>query len=120
MLRMSRIVASFFLLFCIMALQIFLLEQVRRFGSAEAVHDIREVYDDFEKKMYNGHVTWTIYGKARGEDGFFDYTKFNELSDDEKDVACKIPFSQPEFLAVILLIWSLTVVGEIKAAVAIF
>ena len=46
--------------------------------------------------MYNGHTTLDVNGRARGVDGYFNATKFQEFSGDERTKICEVPFAQPE------------------------
>eukprot|EP00413_Alexandrium_margalefii_P047886 CAMPEP_0204584328 /NCGR_PEP_ID=MMETSP0661-20131031/46280_1 /ASSEMBLY_ACC=CAM_ASM_000606 /TAXON_ID=109239 /ORGANISM="Alexandrium margalefi, Strain AMGDE01CS-322" /LENGTH=276 /DNA_ID=CAMNT_0051593765 /DNA_START=56 /DNA_END=883 /DNA_ORIENTATION=+ len=104
-----------------MTLQIFLLVCIANFAAARAVFTIREAYNNFETHMYAGHIILTEHHDARGQDDkFFDSTLFNTLPEDTKGDACRIPFANPQFLFVILLIWSLLVVGEIKESATLF
>jgi hypothetical protein len=88
--------------------------EIQQFGTAKAVHDIRIAYENFEVHMYHHHTWQTTTGKQRGEKGYFDPSMFESLSEEDKEEACKIPFSQPQFLSAVLLIWTLTITGEIK------
>lgn len=113
--RICRIWVSFKLLLLNMSLQIFLLVCIANLAAARAVFSVREAYDSFEKHMYGGHVYLTGHGYARGsDDRFFNSSLFDTLPDGTKEDACRIPLAQPEFLFVILLIWSLLVVGELR------
>mmetsp|Transcript_61711 Transcript_61711/g.133707 ORF Transcript_61711/g.133707 Transcript_61711/m.133707 type:complete len:345 (-) Transcript_61711:123-1157(-) len=111
--RLMRIVVSVLLLLVNIGLQIFLMKEIKRFVTAKAVHDIRDVYGTFEKTMYT-ETYLTIHGKPRGVSGY-NISKFSDLTDEEHRHVCRIPFSQPAFFLVITSIWSLTVMGDIKA-----
>mmetsp|Transcript_49718 Transcript_49718/g.125227 ORF Transcript_49718/g.125227 Transcript_49718/m.125227 type:complete len:376 (-) Transcript_49718:288-1415(-) len=125
--RYSRVLTSFTLLFGCLAIQIFLLSQVKRFVSAKAVHDVRIAYDKFENIMYDGHTT--IFAEKptlerRGIGGefgqFFNKTNFYKLSDEDQASACRIPLSQPLFFWVVLFVWSLVCMREIRVTKELF
>mmetsp|Transcript_139002 Transcript_139002/g.387685 ORF Transcript_139002/g.387685 Transcript_139002/m.387685 type:complete len:733 (-) Transcript_139002:116-2314(-) len=119
--RIMRIGASLKLLLANMSLQIFLLACIAKFATARAVLSIRDAYSDFEKHMYSGHVYISTHNSALGvDDKYFNASLFQTLPDNTKETACRIPFAQPQFLFVILLIWSLMVVGEIKQSIQVF
>lgn len=119
--RLCRIGVSFKLLLINMSLQIFLLVCIANFAAARAVFSIRSAYSAFESHMYGGHTYMSEHNNARGlDDKYFNSSLFDTLPEETKQDACRIPFAQPEFLFVILLIWSLLVVGEIKESVTLF
>merc|ERR1719329_1752257 len=94
---------------------------IMQFSAAKAVQDVRTGYDAYEKHMYDGRVFLTEFGNARGlSDKHFIPANFQTLSDDVKSVVCRIPLSQPAFLSLILLIWSLSVVGEMRDSINLF
>merc|ERR1719478_1320973 len=122
--RVIRVIASLFLVALTIFLQVFLLIQLQQFVTAGAVHQIRNVYDAYEVAMYGNHTTLTVNGKHRGIDGFMPDLAHAEkilssLPTKLQDKVCKIPLSQPAFFAVILLIWTLTCVMELKKATSL-
>jgi len=82
--------------------------------TAKAVHDVHAAYDAYESHMYAGNTYTTANGFNRGIAGFFDPELFHSLDGDVKSTACRIPFSQPKFIFVILTVWSLSCVGEFR------
>lgn len=125
--RYARVCTSFILLFTCLAIQVFLLSQVKHFVSAKAVHDIRIAYDKYEEVMYGGHVTIAVATptvERRGIGGpsgkFFNASAFSELSSEEQALACRIPLSQPVFFWVILYVWSLVCIIEIRKTKDLF
>jgi len=118
-LHVARMMAALLLLWSLITIQVYLLGQIKIFVASPAVRSIRKVYDQFERHMYNGQVKESDYGFALGIGGphgiFFDPMAFQSFPD--KGTICQIPFSQYNYIAIILFIWSLTVVGELKSAV---
>mmetsp|Transcript_2096 Transcript_2096/g.3544 ORF Transcript_2096/g.3544 Transcript_2096/m.3544 type:complete len:357 (-) Transcript_2096:112-1182(-) len=116
--RITRIVCAAVLIWMLIAIQVFLLVQIKIFVTSPSVQAIRQVYDAYQKIMYDGHVKDTGFGFSIGIGGphgkYFNEGNFKYIPKEEADVVCSIPFSQPEYLGVILLIWSLTVIGEAK------
>lgn len=123
--RRFRLFAGMVLVFINIFLQVFLMWQIKKFVTARSVHDIREAYDSFELALYlPGHTTTTIHNKTRGVGGEggagWNAAGFNMLTEEEKENACRIPFSEPPFFYSILFIWSLTAAAEIKKAWLLF
>merc|ERR1712107_200768 len=96
------------------ATQIFLMVQTKHYVTAKAVHDVRIAYDAFESHMYAGHVTTTANGFNRGVNGFFEPKLFHSLDSDIQSTVCRISLSHPPFIFVILVVWTLSCVGECK------
>lgn len=116
--RYSRILSSFTLLIVCWTIQMFLLAQVKRFVSAKAVHDVRIAYDIFEQHMYDGHTKIlftepTLERRGLGHE-YFNASRFDSMSDEDQTNACRIPLSQPWFFWVVLYIWSLVCVAELR------
>jgi len=117
--RVARILFSILVLVILITIQFYVLITIKTFVTSPAVRSIRQVYDTYERTMYHGHVKDTGWGFALGIGGkegpFFDPTQFSKLDNDLKGSLCLIPFSQPAYLSLILFIWSLAVIGELKA-----
>eukprot|EP00913_Durusdinium_trenchii_P011657 g10948.t1 len=138
-LRVSRLASSFLLMAFVVFLQIFLISQMQALVASRAVTEIRQIYGRYEFVMYGADVTHnylTPNGFPRGLDKrYFDATlglkgkelnvalrralpalraNFARLTDDEKDLACAIPFSQLQILVPILFIWTLTIVADLR------
>jgi len=68
--------------------------------------------------MYKGHVMDSGYGFALGMGGptgpYYDVKAFESFSD--KGTVCQVPFSQWKYLGIVLYIWTLTIIGELKSA----
>jgi len=120
-LRKWRVATSIGLVVLNMAVQLFLLSCITNYACSTAVYSIRNVYDKYEQHMYEGHVFKTKNGFARGlSDAYFKKENFATLDDDTKDLVCKIPFSQPAFLFIILFVWTILVAGEMSECVLLF
>lgn len=124
--RTTRMLTTLLLLFMCLGIQIYLLVKVKQFVTAKAVHDIRQVYDNFEHVMYHGH-TWEhakYPPERRGIGGpggpYFDPLAFESLSEDEKSDVCCIPFSQPLFFSTVILIWSITCLFDMRTCWNLF
>merc|ERR1740121_3423703 len=117
--RISRIVMAILLCIFLIFIQFYVLATIKTFVTSPAVREIRKVYNTYEETMYHGHVRDSGYGFVLGiggKDGpYFDPSQFSKLDDDLKGSLCLIPFSQPAYLSLILFIWSLSVIGELKA-----
>jgi len=116
-----RICYATTLLFVTLGIQIMLLAGTKAFVTPQAVANIRESYDAYEIHMYGGKDnTRVLYtGKHRGNPGFFQPELFKTFPDNKKSDVCQIPFSQLKFLVLILLIWSITCVAQIKRCIVL-
>jgi len=106
-LKASRVAFSIGLIILTVSLTISILVCVKQFVTPSQVADIRDAYAKFEEVMYNNHTYLNANGKKRGMPGYFDASLFDTLSDDDRQNACNIPFSQLNFLVIILGIWSI-------------
>jgi len=117
-LRVSRLASSFLLMAFVVFLQIFVIKQMQALVASRAVTEIRQIYGRYEFVMYGADVTHnylTPNGFPRGLDQqYFDMANFGRLTDEEKDLACNIPFSQMQILVPILFIWTLTIVADLR------
>lgn len=109
--HVGRLCFSIGLVVVTISLQMAVVFEARRLLSARAVHEIREVYSDFENKMYNGSAV--VDGQYRGISGF-SADQFKTVSEDEKEVVCQIPLAHPHYLMLVLLIWALTTLSEVR------
>jgi len=119
--RITRIMLSLLMLWILISIQVFLLVNIKTFVTSPAVRKIRQNYNKFQHLMYQGHVVDSGYGFALGEGGpngpYYKREMFEYLSKEDKKTICQIPFSQWKYLGIVLTIWSLTIIGEIKSAV---
>mmetsp|Transcript_35122 Transcript_35122/g.54550 ORF Transcript_35122/g.54550 Transcript_35122/m.54550 type:complete len:570 (-) Transcript_35122:49-1758(-) len=119
--RVIRVITSLALVVLTIGLQVFLLAKIKEFVTAEAVSDIRDAYDKYEIAIYGEqHTTLTANGKHRGNIAMppLDEAKkrLATLSNDDQEAVCHIPLSQPHFFGVILLVWTLICMAELKKA----
>lgn len=127
--RCARLTTTIFLLFFTIAVQISLLYNTKHYVSAKAVHDIREAYEEFENAIYictlpNGSLNETAcyvteFGHLRGKaaarpDLDTKWKRMRTMSKEDQGEACRIPLSKLEFFSVILLIWSLTCLKDVR------
>jgi len=111
----ARMMNSFFLIACLIFLQIFLLFAVSRLLSAPAVLVIRETYSDYEELMYPNHTSLTANGFKRGVPGFRVDDNFRKMDKHTARKVCEVPLSHPFYLMSILFIWTLTCQLEVRA-----
>jgi len=119
-LKMARIGFAVGLIFLTVGIQVSITVATKQFVTPGQVADIRDAYDHYEDFMYAGHVYLNVNGKKRGVPGYFNASLFEEMSDDNKEAACNIPFSQLPFLMLLLLVWSITCFANIKSCFGTF
>lgn len=123
LLRLSRLCLSFGLLLSCILIQVFVMSEARRLITSKAVYDIRGHYDAYEVAVYGNdprHMWTTDTGEPRGNPEHFQRELFEGLPPAEKASVCNIPFTQPAFLGVVLFIWTVTCLGELKISIAHF
>jgi len=103
-----RLILSILILFFTIGLQLWITLETKFIVTPDAVSDIREAYSEYENHMYSGHTELTVHGNHRGIVGFYNVSKFQELTNDEQGTICNFPLSEPKFLGAILLLWTLT------------
>mmetsp|Transcript_94303 Transcript_94303/g.172871 ORF Transcript_94303/g.172871 Transcript_94303/m.172871 type:complete len:458 (-) Transcript_94303:85-1458(-) len=116
-LHMARLFTSIFLVAALIFMQAALVYQVKLFVTGSEVSKIRDTYDKYEFHMYGSqedHTYLNVNGKHRGLAEFFKPELFNSLDQDLKREVCAIPLSQLSFFSMILFIWTLTCVCQIK------
>jgi hypothetical protein len=119
-LKYGRLLYAYGLIVCTGTIQIGLIVMTKLFVTPMQVADIRNAYHTFETTMYGDHVTTNEHGNARGVDGFFNMSAFDTLSDDDKSSICNIPFGQLWFIALIVLIWSVTCTAALRQCIERF
>eukprot|EP00929_Paragymnodinium_shiwhaense_P108722 TRINITY_DN75057_c0_g1_i1.p1 TRINITY_DN75057_c0_g1~~TRINITY_DN75057_c0_g1_i1.p1 ORF type:complete len:532 (+),score=147.08 TRINITY_DN75057_c0_g1_i1:64-1659(+) len=129
-LRQTRMLCSVGLLFFTFLIQIFITLQVKKFVTAKWVYGIRHDYEAYERHMYGDdpaaytigapHPIFPVVAGYRGNPGYFMPGNFPSLDEGVKESVCNIPFSQTPFFMCVLLIWSLTVVMEIRMSISVF
>lgn len=118
-LKVGRFNIAFWSFMFVMFIQIFIVVEMKILVTPMYVSSIRSTYDEFERVMYTdasgvAHTYNTSNHFARGKGGHFEEQNFNLLSADLKEEACRIPLSQPMYLFVILLLWTLTCFDNIR------
>lgn len=114
-LRASRLSATSLLLIANMMLQVFLLVEFKKLVTQKAVHSMRVAYDEYHEAMYDPPFDITKHGYRRGRSENFRPERFNTmLNDDQKEVLCSCPLSQPVFAGAVLSIWTFTVVADMR------
>jgi hypothetical protein len=115
-LPLYRMAFSVVLLVTTITMQMMLLWGTKAFVTPQAVASIRDSYDKYEQHMYSNHTrVLEATGKHRGLPGYFNASLFDQLEDETKGEVCQIPFSQLNFLALILVIWTVTCVSQIAS-----
>jgi len=123
LLRVTRIIGHVGLLAATIVIQLVLLSQIKFLVTPQAVTTIRTAYDEYELKMcgsVENHTTLTINGKHRCKPQYFQPDVFMGLDDELKADVCNIPFSQLRFFKLVLLIRSLTCIGQMKMCIETF
>jgi len=113
----GRLSMSMILIGISLALQLFLVVCTKTLITPPGVKAIRTLYGEYERTMYDGHVIMSKNNYSRGIDGFFNASNFDKLPQEDQDLACRIPLSQPLFLFVILMIWTMTVFKHMRNTV---
>jgi len=117
--RALQFISAMLLIVFTIALQGYFIWELQHLVSSVAVTHARKVYEEYEVDMYaEGHTYKNSAGHLRGEGGpkgpYFRPENFHNLTKDFKDEVCAIPFSQPGFFAAVLIIWTLTVMNNLK------
>jgi len=102
------------LLGALVSAQCFLIYEMRVMVCPNHVHTTRDMYDKFEAWMYDNHTWVTAYDDRRGVDGFWDETRFHSMPKEDQETICALPFAHPNFAFCILLIWTFTVIVDIR------
>mmetsp|Transcript_31851 Transcript_31851/g.56555 ORF Transcript_31851/g.56555 Transcript_31851/m.56555 type:complete len:558 (+) Transcript_31851:73-1746(+) len=116
-LRVSRLSIALLVLLFTMTMQVFLIFEMKVLVTSVSTKEAREAYDQYEVWMYGNDTSKMIVtenGYHRGKPENFDITRFDTLDDDLKSDVCQIPLSQPTFFMAVLIVWTLTVVAEIR------
>jgi len=120
-LRSTRIFFAMALLAFTTFLQMLIMWYVKTLVIAAWVTNIRDDYSAYELHMYGeGNTELNINGKHRGIPGNFQPGNFDSLDGGLKERVCNIAFSQTWFFGSVLLIWTLTVILELRGILALF
>lgn len=113
-LRYTRLAFAVGLVMLTIFLQIAVLAGTKKYVTPQQVAGIRDAYDQYETAMYPGHTYLNQNGKHRGVAGYFNATAFDDLDGDLQSDVCNIPLSQVNFLSLVLVIWSVTCMAQLK------
>jgi len=102
------------------SIQVSILVCTKKYVTPQSVAGIRDAYDQYEQAMYGEHVVINLNGKHRGVAGFFNASAFDDLDDDLKSEVCNIPLSQLGFLSLVLLVWAITCMAQMKNCIENF
>jgi len=124
-LRPLRICGAFLLCLVMFGLQGFFVVEAKALVTPHDVAVTRRVYGTYEAVMYvddsNVSHTWkTSNGYSRGITGYFNISNFAMLSQKDKELVCRVPLSQPQFLFGVLFIWALTVLNHMRMTLNLF
>mmetsp|Transcript_58022 Transcript_58022/g.168333 ORF Transcript_58022/g.168333 Transcript_58022/m.168333 type:complete len:408 (+) Transcript_58022:229-1452(+) len=113
-LRISRLVVTILMMLMLVALQFYLVIMMKVKVCPAGIEHMQDLYDKYEVHMYSGHASETADGHFRGIDGFFDAKRFETLEPDFQEEICAIPLTHPVFFSTMLLIWTFTVVADVR------
>mmetsp|Transcript_71480 Transcript_71480/g.225836 ORF Transcript_71480/g.225836 Transcript_71480/m.225836 type:complete len:386 (-) Transcript_71480:65-1222(-) len=117
-LRMTKALVAVLVLWTTVVVQLFLISVFRVLVVRSAVHKVRVMYGEYEEWMYANHTKLTKYGYRRGLPGFFDRERFAHLPQDiDMDFICSMPLSQPRVFMCIIVVWTLTVVIDLRKVI---
>lgn len=127
-LRYTRLLFSVGLIALTVSLQVAILAGTKHYVTPQQVAGIRDSYDKYELIMYGKENTIVNkHGKHRGIEGFFNASSFADLKDKKKGGddelqknVCNIPLSQLNFIGLVLLVWSITCMSQLKKCVEQF
>jgi len=118
-LRSTRIFFALGLLLFTTFLQMLIMYFVKNLVIAKWVTNIRDDYSRYQEHMYEDTFL-NVNGKHRGVDGTFMPGNIDTLEEGLKGRVCNIAFSQSGFFGAVLLIWTLTVIAELRNIIALF
>lgn len=115
--RSFRVVASLTMLWACMAAQGFISYMVASELSSVVVLKFRRLYDSFEVAVYAPEsLTLTSNGFHRGIPAGFQPVGFADLAPSQMHTICQMPFANDMFLLIILFIWTLSCVVDLRRA----
>lgn len=115
--RRVRLFNTLLPLLCLVYVQCYMMAKIQEFVVNQQVKEIRHDYGIFEATMYNDKKI-NACGHARGV-GELIHEKFSTISAEDQANICRIPLSQPWFLATILGLWTITILYELRGAIDI-
>jgi len=112
--RAARLVSSTMLIGMTVFVQVFLVTATARLLVMPATHEIRGVYERYEKTLYPNATYLTISGHHRGIPGRRQDELFSNLSESDQDKVCQIALDHPNYLGSVLLIWTMTCILDLR------
>lgn len=118
--RILRLLVTLMLLFLTFGLQALLIRETRHFVTSRAVKEIRDAYDLFETTIYGeGNTSVNRNGRNRGIPSTYPgdevaYERLSKLPMEDQFDICRIPLSQPIFFFVILVLWTTTILNDLR------
>lgn len=103
-----RLALSLMIVLFTCGLQIYFTYMTKYIVTPKAVAEIRLAYHEYEEYMYDNHTHLTVNGHDRGNQGFFNASKFETLNSKVQKKVCNFSLTQPVFLFFVLLVWTLT------------
>jgi hypothetical protein len=119
--HLLRCTWTMIIVFFVLGLQMYITVMVKALVTPFTVEQIRDLYDSYEQTVYANTTIKQdevegrkIHSHYRGVDGTFDISKFESMSTQDRRDICQISLTQPFFVFVILMLWSLTCVHYIR------
>ncbi|CAE8715335.1 unnamed protein product [Polarella glacialis] len=124
--RAARVVASICGVWLHLGLQSYVSYMVAWTSSSVMVREFREQYNSFELHMYTSgstDVPATVVGMdhaLRGIDKYWHPENFLVLTEEARASMCQMPFAHDFFFLVIILIWTLSIVVDLRKCLQMF
>ncbi|CAK9004371.1 unnamed protein product [Durusdinium trenchii] len=116
--RAFRIVASLLMLWTCIFVQGFVSYMAASQLSSDVILKFRRLYDSYELMVYRGDsLQLTPNGFHRGQPAGYRPAGFAYLSEDKMHEICQMPLANDLFLLVVLLIWTLSCVVDLRRAI---
>mmetsp|Transcript_14656 Transcript_14656/g.27530 ORF Transcript_14656/g.27530 Transcript_14656/m.27530 type:complete len:450 (+) Transcript_14656:59-1408(+) len=116
--RAFRVLASLITLWSLIAIQGFISYMVATQASKVVVLKFRRLYDRFELAVYKD--TRLSDGFHRGTPSAFHPEGFADLTSLQMNTICQMPFANDLFLVIIIFVWTLSCVVDLRRAVGLF
>jgi hypothetical protein len=114
--RAGRLATTLMLINLTFAMSAFLVYSMKRWVTPHTVLEVRALYDRYELWMYANHTHLTVNGFNRGISEYYQLERFSSLDEEVQSRICGVPLGHPNYCTIILFIWTLTVVADIRRA----